>query len=565
MPAVVPFLRRHPALVYAGLLLACTLVVSPVAEFPLNDDWLYAKMSLNTLEARAFVAHPFVAANATLHAFWGAAVIGLFGFSFTALRLSTFVFSFATLWLTNMAAREAGATRRHALLAGLVVIANPIMLNLTYTFMTDLIFLAMLTASTWGYLRAFRTGRARDIAVGSTFGALALLVRQMGILHPAVFVIAWALTFARRRVWPSVAQLAAFTVPLVIGFVLYEWGQRTSGGVYTWPNAWAGAPITIIVLQIFRYVFASCIYFGLFLMPFAAAYAVWLAKNRRGWTWMRNYWAGLIVIWLLMFGCGFLLMPRPMPMPLLTNIIRDFGVGPLTLHDTTHLYPQWSPVRIGAAFWWGITALSILSATVLAIACFSRFVLPALNRPKRTRPPVRHAQHLFLVGATAAHLLALQNPWITVLFDRYLLPSFVPLAILAAVLLTRLNIRRGAIAAPTVCAIFFAFSVVSLQEYFAWNTARWEAVEILRTKYNADDEQIEGGYEFNGMHTSDRFMEANNTTDFVEFGPYGWWTFNPEYAISFLPREGFEEIESVPYFSWLGMDERELWILRRVP
>ncbi len=560
-------IARNPATIYCGIIALSVLIVSPVADFPLNDDWLYAMMGQNTLDAGAYVAHPFVAANATLHAFWGAAVIAIFGFSYTALRVSTLVFTFLTVWFASRTAREAGATRRPALLAGLVVLVNPIVINLSYTFMTDMMFLAMIAGATWGYVRAFRTGHARDIAIGSSFSALALLVRQMGILHPAVFFIAWAMVFVRRRIIPSPAQIAAYIIPLVIGVALYEWAQSIGGDIYTWPNAWQNAPVSIIVLQIGRYVFASCIYFGLFLLPFAIAYGMTLLARRNAWSWMRTYWAGMILVWLLMFGCGFLLMPRPMPMPLLTNIIRDFGVGPLTLHDTTHLYPMWNPVQLGAIFWWPLTIIAMFSATILTIELTTRLIRPAIARPNQGKRKVQHirqAQHLFLIGAAAAHVLALQNPWVTVLFDRYLLPSLVPLAILSAVLLSRINANRTITVAMATCMICLAFSLVTLQDYFAWNHARWEAIEILRTEYGATNEQIEGGYEFNGTFTSDAFMDVNETTDFLEFGNYGWWTLNPQYAITFLPRDGFEYLEAVPYFSWLGMKEREVVIVKRV-
>lgn len=566
MTATITRVFRSPALVYCGLIVGCVLIVSPVAEFPLNDDWLYAQMAQDALGARAYVAHPFVAANATLHALWGAAVVGVFGFSYTALRVSTLLFTFLAVWFTCLAAKEAGATRRTAFLAGLVVFVNPIVVNLSYTFMTDIIFLATLAGATWGYVRAFRTGRARDLITGSSFSALALLIRQMGILHPAVFVIAFTMVFIRRKKWPSLLQVAAFSIPIVIGVFLYEWAQRTSGGIYTWPNAWAGVPGRIIVLQIFRYAFASCIYFGLFLLPFTLAYALWLARHRNAWTWMRTYWAGMILMWLFMFGCGFLLMPRPAPMPLLTNIIRNLGVGPLTLHDTTHLYPGWSHVHIGAVFWWTLTVVSMLSATVLIMELFARFVRPALGKPAndgRKALYVRHAQYLFLIGVAAAHFLALNNPWLTIIFDRYLLPSFAPLAVLAAALLTRINARHTITVAATACFLCLAFSLVALQDYFAWNRVRWEAVEILRTEYGAADEQIEGGYEFNGAFTSDTFMDVHDTTEFLKFGNYGWWTLRPEYAISFLPRPGFEKIDDVSYYSWLGMEERRIAILKR--
>jgi hypothetical protein len=107
------------------------------------------------------------------------------------------------------------------------------------------------------------------------------------------------------------------------------------------------------------------------------------------------------------------------------------------------------------------------------------------------------------------------------------------------------------------------FSACSVQDYLAWNRARWVAVDRLTDRYGADPLQIDGGYEYNGLHTSDVFMKRNNTSDFRNQGPLAWWVLDDTYAISFLPRAGYQELDRVTYFSALGMERRDLLILRK--
>jgi hypothetical protein len=177
---------------------------------------------------------------------------------------------------------------------------------------------------------------------------------------------------------------------------------------------------------------------------------------------------------------------------------------------------------------------------------------------------VRGGQTLFLMLWAVLMAAAPCNPWLPVTFDRYLLPALVPVAVLTAGLVPFHRLRRPHLAGLAVCAAVYVFSLACLQDYMAWNRARWEAIETLITTHGADPLRIDGGFEYNGMHTSDAFMEIHPDADFNNAGPHGWWILDDTWAVSFRPRAGHQEIARTEYFSFLGMERRFLLILRRV-
>ena len=70
--------------------IAMAALVNPVGDFPLIDDWVYAFAVKSVLETGHFQFLPFSSsANVGPQVYWGALFCLPFGFSFTALRVST--------------------------------------------------------------------------------------------------------------------------------------------------------------------------------------------------------------------------------------------------------------------------------------------------------------------------------------------------------------------------------------------------------------------------------------------------------------------------------------------
>ena len=65
------------------------VLVNPIGDFPLNDDWAYAQSVKSLLETGNFQLPGWAVANLLPQALWGALFCLPFGFSFTALRKSS--------------------------------------------------------------------------------------------------------------------------------------------------------------------------------------------------------------------------------------------------------------------------------------------------------------------------------------------------------------------------------------------------------------------------------------------------------------------------------------------
>ncbi|HOS04295.1 MAG TPA: hypothetical protein PKZ01_14545, partial [Candidatus Hydrogenedentes bacterium] len=136
------FLKSRSLFVPALFLVAGTLLlVSPRGDFALNDDWVYAKAVQSFLDTGRFQQHPYAASIAVGMQLYGSVWAKAFGFSYTVLRLSTLSCLVLCLWAIARCAVAMGMSRATALVCSGLVVCNPIVINLSYTFMTDVPFM----------------------------------------------------------------------------------------------------------------------------------------------------------------------------------------------------------------------------------------------------------------------------------------------------------------------------------------------------------------------------------------------------------------------------------------
>jgi Dolichyl-phosphate-mannose-protein mannosyltransferase len=545
-----------PVLILAIL---STIFVMPLGDFPLNDDWIYAAQAHRLVSEGRLEGHPFAMARNPAQTLWGGAFVLAFGESFTVLRVSTLILAVLAVWAVARAARACGLSRGGALFCAFVVWSNPIFMNLAYTFMTDVPFLAPMALSIFFYLNALRHKRATDIFLGTACCAVAVFVRHFGILPAVAFAVVsfagWVIQWRRPDPWGA----AAFLVPLAVAAALWAYWVSTSTMQFTWHAPDLAEPLLLRAAGVVRYAVIAAFYMGLFLMPMAAVKGMALLRHGDRWAWPQLLGlaslAGFGVLWV--HGIGTWHFPT---FPILPNILRDFGTGPLTLTDTTMLAPGWSPVRAGALALGVVSYLSVVSVAILLADLAVQFTSGDERRGPAAERFAR-GQGLFLAVCALLLFGAAYNPWLPVTYDRYLLPGMVPLCLLCAMGIDRQ--RRGRGAGLVVCCLFFGVSLCCVQDYLSWNRARWVALDALRAREEIPASDIDGGYEFNGMYTSEEFMRRHRTTDFRERGERGWWVLDDTYAVSFLPREDYDVVARVTYFSCLARRSRPLLVLRR--
>src|SRR3954447_21976857 len=121
----------------ALLVLVSIAATVPVLEMGLNDDWSYTYIARDLAATGRLHYYGWASAMVGFQAWFAALVIRAFGFSFTAVRLTTAVFAVGCSTLLFTIGRLIGLNRSFATLATLSVVLSPLFIPLASSFMTD--------------------------------------------------------------------------------------------------------------------------------------------------------------------------------------------------------------------------------------------------------------------------------------------------------------------------------------------------------------------------------------------------------------------------------------------
>ncbi|HZQ44968.1 MAG TPA: hypothetical protein VFA99_17080 [Acidobacteriaceae bacterium] len=115
----------------------CLLIVWPVAEVGVNDDWVYTITAFDFARTGHFIFHGWASPMLGWQAMWGALFSKLFGHTYTAVRLSTIPVAAFCVLLYHAILRRFGLNAAHATFGTLVFALSPVFLPLSTSFMTD--------------------------------------------------------------------------------------------------------------------------------------------------------------------------------------------------------------------------------------------------------------------------------------------------------------------------------------------------------------------------------------------------------------------------------------------
>ena len=206
---------RIPALLCAFAVLVCEFIARPYTSMGICDDGPYILMTRTLANTGHLVYNGWPAAMLGLQLYVGAAFIKLFGFSFTAVRMSTLLIAMLTAFVLQRILVRSGITERNATLGTLALVLSPLYLMLSVTFMSDIFGLFAVVLCLYGCLRALQSSSDRAAIAWLCFAvltnALCGTARQIAWLGILVMLPStlWLLR-ARRRVLiaGSVATLA---------------------------------------------------------------------------------------------------------------------------------------------------------------------------------------------------------------------------------------------------------------------------------------------------------------------------------------------------------------------
>lgn len=516
---------------------AAMVVINPTGDFPLNDDWAYAKDVWYLSQESILKLDDWPAMTRLTQIFWGAAFCKIFGFSHEVLRYSTIFLGFVGVAAAWSIFVEMGASRRLASLGAAVFAFNPIYFSLSATFMTDVPFLALFLWSCYFFIKSAGSNSLRHVALGALFALLATMVRQFGMAAPLAFAVMW---LWKQKI--SLRNVLVALLPLAISAMAYliftKWYEATQG----LPESYGSLDKLLSRFggkgyyeELVRRIGLLLIFLGLFLSPITIPM---LRQQLRSTDKKLRWWTFGITA-LLAFS--YLLAWEKYP---LGNVIYNLGIGPKVLKDGA-FFINVQPMlgELGLSLVRGIGA-------ILGIV-FLLNLIPSTVRGFNKAGTLR-TQSVFIWTFLLAYLGFLFTELYFI--DRYHM-VLVPFVL---VVLTQGNDISFGKKQWLMAVIFFilmtSYTLTGTHDYFSWNRARWRALEYLTKEKNIPPNRLDGGFEFNGWHKPGPKGERA--------GISWWWVEKEDFVVTFGDMDNFTKQKGFPYERWLPPGVDSIYILK---
>ena len=457
---------------------ASLLIVRPFGNFPLLDDWVYARAALLTASAHSLTFTGYESAWVVPQVVVGGLVTGLFGVSHVLLRAIGVLSLIGFLLVFNVYLGCAKISNPVRWIACALFVSNPVVYLLSMTFMSDVPFLLLWTSACFMWDCALQNKRNTKILVMAVvLTVLAIAQRQFAAFIPLsiVFLVIYRLVASPKESMRSrgvSAPLLGVVMTLVASGGLYLWIRGK--GNYQPPLIW-GNPFTYFMVTNFKMI----AFLGLALLSLSI---VSFGSRPVGGSYKRT---GVFVS--LVVGCLSLTYILRGESILFGNLLSEWGI----LRPDEVLLGE-RPKIFGLV----LNGAAGLLVTIVVSLSLSR-LLSAMEAIVFSEGGVFRFGSV-LVVATLLYLtmFALRGG-----FDRYLLPAMPGLAFAFAVSCARNSrflVRLAYIA--LVVSSFFSFSLA--HDYFRWNEVKWAAANRLVIQGVAPA-KIHAGYEWHGWHNGE--------------------------------------------------------------
>jgi len=461
--------RYSDVLLIVLVCLATAGLLRPFQDAPFIDDWVYAWPVERLLKMWDFRILEYSGSVNLAQVLWGALFALPGGFSFAALRLSTFVLGTASLCALYLMLRGLNVPRASALFGVAVLAIYPIFFILSFTFMTDVPLVACFIGAASALLVALRRQSTAWLVAAAVFIALSISMRFVGLAAAAALgmvLLFHAGSFGRRRLWVAL-------IPAVITLLLFVWRQDhmvspVDMTLVANSPAHRFATLRDFALPYLPEALVTALGFlagavGIALLPLAIA-----ILNRRN-----AIYAGLI---LALLSAGLFLAFRVgivYPLPLVPG-------GTWTLDEiggAMPLVPGFAGTGAPTWVYWSVAFVGWASTSIL---------LTTLSR----RPS---AIEWFFLWSIVYGLIVVAVLWL--FHDRYALPLIVPVLVLVLIRAQQPQLLR---AAP-ILALLAAVCLMGTRDHLSFTAALSSALKQTR-EFGAADSEINGGYVINGWN-----------------------------------------------------------------
>lgn len=389
------------------------------------------------------------------------------------LRLTIAPFLVLAAFCAYKIALRAGAGAWWAWVAALSLTASPLVLALSTTFMTDIVFLSLFLAALLFAAQWVESGEGIVLCILLT--ALATSQRQHGALIPFAVTAGLIAARSRRHVsrgdWRSLAALwaaaaLALGTPLVLGLTTLNQGGAG-------PDAFVSVIVSSPWNPVLAFLYAIPM-IGVFMLPLAAGVAGGLGRSDRNRAMLIG--AGLAPL-LILFGMAEVLAGQIFP----GDFLDFFGLGPST------------PFNLGGP---KPDLFGRIPFAVLGLGSLGSFVVVAIRASAAGRAARLAPITVLLVVAAVAQMVPVAGKGD---LDRYFIPVVAPLVPLVARLASSTS-RQGVAqrCALAVAVVWVGMYVTGEQDYQAWQEARNTAARQAYVTTNPSE--VDAGYEADSVY-----------------------------------------------------------------
>ena len=470
-----------------------------------NDDWVYARALYRLVDTGVFAPESSTA-SLLGQLLVAAPVAAIFGHSVVALQALTALVSAWGLAASYLLVRSF-LPRGVAIVVVAALAVGPLYSSLAISFMSDPYMYALSMTSLLLGQRAIAHPRGGFAWLGAALvaGVWAFTVREFGLAAAGCVVVVYAYHRLRRRAYAQVAiSLAAGLAVLAVAVAYLMWrraipGTMVQGGGVHWPLRYA-----------YTMVARSAVTLGLFMAPVVA-----LASPRRALALLRRFWWVPVLV---VASLAALLWTTTSTFKQLPNYVTmTFPYGETVAGTAPNVVPAML-FRLEEVV--GLVgALAVVTIVVTAL-----WTIRARRQEEAPASATSQGFHLTAAFALAytAGLFAVEGWTGAFMFDRYFLPSIVPVAATVAYGAVRAGLvtkTMGRIAA--VCLVAFAMIGLWTADLANLNDGVKHTMGTAWVAKGYDPATVDAGYEWFGYYNMNQFGSRQIPTD----QPWYWYLF----------------------------------------
>lgn len=527
------FLRYRFQVALVLIWLLAFILIWPIGEFPINDDWAYAKNVHNLMVNGRFVVDDWPAMNLISQTIYGSAITGIFGFSFTVLRISIFFLSvFSSIYLFNIVNRLSGKNSFVAFSLTCFFSFHAMYMHLSMTYMTDVFFSSMLIFALHALLNYRLDGKRSSYFWFTFWCVMAILCRQQALVFALLIIPG---VFQQKTAFWKKVFLSIF--PLFLCWLASDKYRHHLTANHVGHNLQQVHHLIdyLKIAPLEKHMLQSSdllLVIGGLLFP-VALFLVFI------------YWRGFqrkdFVLLLLTSVSSFFLTKSAIGIYPTGNISEMFEIGP-------RLIKGGGEVMIGesARFWHLVNYL--LASVSLGLIFF--FIL--IRRRSITLLHQNLLDRTIYLFVILIYFLfvSVSNAY----FDRYAIPLF--LVLLLFLVPVKVNNTIGLkIVFAGFFIVLFSFSVVENLDYFNWQKKRFEAIHYLHEK-GVSDFEIDGGFEFNG------WVKKNSAYP-TDAKKSWWWVVDDKFIVCAKPISEMQQDTLFVFQRYLPFEMDTIYVYSR--